>query len=277
VRGAAGVPPTRHNPDGGGAGFSPRPARRSRFRSGLPVQPPELEVVPSRDMALTTAPERARWAGRLRLGVLTVVALLTAHTAIFAAQYGSGERFAQAMSASGHDIWWAPASLAVLCIGFVLLVQTVGGLAHLELRARRTPSGATRNWADLPSIWSTIVSIWRDLLPLVAVLFLVQENIEHLLSQGHLLGLEALGGPEYPLALPILAIVTLALSVLGALVHWRVAVLRARATPIADPNRRAIAADAAHGRWRTIGALAPWTWMSERLDAGRAPPEPLRP
>ena len=228
-------------------------------------------------MALTTAPERARWAGRVRLSVLTVVALLTAHTAIFAAQYGTGKRFAQTMSSSGHDVWWAPASVAVLAIGFVLLVQTVGGIAHLELRARRTTNAESVVGAERPPIWSTIGSIWRALLPLVTVLFLVQENIEHLLSHGHLLGLEALGGPEYPLALPILAVVTLALSVLGALVRWRVSVLRARSTPIADGARRPIVPDAAHGRWRTIGALAPWTWMSDRLDAGRAPPELLRP
>jgi len=54
-------------------------------------------------MTQTTAPERARRAGQLRLGVLTVVGLLTAHTATFAVQYGTGERFAQAMSASSHD------------------------------------------------------------------------------------------------------------------------------------------------------------------------------
>ena len=228
-------------------------------------------------MAIATAPERARWAGRLRLGVLTVVALLMAHTAIFAAQYGTGDEFARAMSASGHDVWWAPASLAVLAIGFILVVQTAGGLAHLEMRARRTtPAGSLRH-ADQPPIWSTIGSIWRRLLPLVTVLFLIQENIEHLLSQGHLLGLEALGGPEDPLALPILALVTLVLAVLGALVRWRVSVLRARTTAIADATRRPIVADAAHRRWRTIGALAPWTWMSDRLDAGRAPPELLRP
>jgi len=228
-------------------------------------------------MTQTTAPERARRAGQLRLGVLTVVGLLTAHTATFAVQYGTGERFAQAMSASGHDTWWAPASLAVLVTGFVLLVQTVGGLAHLELQARRSAIAGSWDRSEQPSPWSAIGAIWRVLLPLVTVLFLVTENIEHLLSQGHLLGLEALGGPEYPLALPILAVVTLALSLLGALVRWRVSVLRARTMPIAGRARRPIDADAAHRRWRTIGALAPWSWMSDRLDAGRAPPELLRP
>jgi hypothetical protein len=225
-------------------------------------------------MAPTTTPDRARLAGRLRLAVLAVVALLIAHTAIYAAQYGPDGRFADAISASGHDQWWAPASLAVLGIGFALLAWTIGGLAHLELRAwGKRPSAADDGDAPL---WSAVGSIWRILLPLVTVLFTIQENVEHLLSQGHLLGLGALGGPEYPLALPILAAVTLTLSALGALVRWRVALLRARTMPIADATRPAVVAEAPLRRWRTIGALAPRRWMADRLDAGRAPPEILR-
>jgi hypothetical protein len=228
-------------------------------------------------MALTTAPNRARRAGTLRLGVLGLVALLTGHTAIYAVQYGTDARFAAAMSTSGHDTWWAPVSVLVLVVGFGLLIRTVGGLAHLELQARRTTVTGSAVGRREARYWPEVGSIWRRLLPLVAVLFLVQENIERLAAHGHLLGLDPLGGPGYSLALPILAAVTLALSVLGALVRWRVAVLRERTTPMAATLLRRVVANAAHGRWRTIGALAPRRWMLDRLDAGRAPPQVLRP
>jgi hypothetical protein len=234
-------------------------------------------VVPSPEMALPTAPARARLAGRLRLGVLALVALLAGHTAIYAVQYGTDARFAQAMSASGHDGWWGPASLLVLAIGFALLVRAVGGLAHLELRARVTSPIHSASRDGRAHYWSEVGSIWRRLTPLVAGLFLVQENLELFVAHGKLLGLDPLGGPGYPLALPILGALTLGLSLLGALVRWRVAVLRARTTPMAVSEPRRTVASAAHGRWRTIGALAPRRWMPDRLDAGRAPPQVLRP
>jgi hypothetical protein len=228
-------------------------------------------------MALPTAPARARLAGRLRLGVLALVALLTGHTAIYTLQYGTDGRFARAMSASGHDPWWGPASALVLALGFALLVWSVGGLTHLELQSHRTTAIRSALAPGQPRYWTEVRSIWRRLLPLVAVLFLAQENVENLAAHGRLLGLDPLGGPGYPLALPSLGAVTLGLAILGGLVRWRVAVLRDRTTPMAATGLRRVVGHAAHGRWRTIGALAPRRWMLDRLDAGRAPPQLLRP
>ena len=228
-------------------------------------------------MVLTTAPDRARWARRVRLAVLAAVALQSAHAAIFAAQYGLGDRFAAAMARSGHDGWWGPASAIVLGAGMVLLLRALGILADLEraARGRRTP--------DLPAgtaaegrFGSEVRSIWRRLLPLVTVLFAAQENVEHLLSHGQLLGIDALIGPGYALAVPVLAFVTLVASAAGALVRWRVAVLRARVRAATGLTSRILADDAAAATWQIVGELAPRLWMSDRLDAGRAPPTLLR-
>ena len=54
---------------------------------------------------------------------------------------------------------------------------------------------------------------------LVALAFAVQENAEHVLSHGHLIGAGALIGPEYPLALPVLAVVSGLAAAVTALVR----------------------------------------------------------
>jgi hypothetical protein len=224
-------------------------------------------------MVAGTDPDRARWAVRLRLGVLALVALLSAHTAIYAAQFGLGDRFALAMASAGHDGWWIPASVLVLGIGVLLLIQTLGGLAHLEIRAHGSGS---RDHAGRARFVPEIRSFWGRLLPLVAILFLAQENIEAVVAHGHLVGLDPLVA-DSAIALPILALITGGLSVVGALLRWRVGVLRARTSSWSPQARRASPAQVVGGRWRTVGALAPRQWLTVRLDAGRAPPALLRP
>ena len=223
-------------------------------------------------MVMTTDPARARRADRLRLGVLALVALLSAHTVIYAAQYGTGDRFAQAMAIGGHDGWWIPASLVVLGVGLLLLIQTLGGVAHLEIRARASGRGGGPGRAPLAP---DIRSIWGRLLPLVTILFLAQENLEYLVAHGRLLGLDPLI-LDSGMALPMLALISFGLSVLGALIRWRVAVLRARIASTSHQTRRDVVSQVVARRWRMVGALAPRQWMTDRLDAGRAPPRLLR-
>ncbi len=225
-------------------------------------------------MVVGTDPERARRAGRLRLAVLSLVALLSAHSAIYAAEYGVGDRFAQAMAGGGHDGWWIPASAVILGIGFVLLLHTLGGLAHLEIRWRA--SGRRAGGAGGTRLAPEIRSIWGRLLPLVMILFLVQENLESLVARRHLPGLDPLSA-DSGIALAILALVTFGLSVLGAVLRLRVAILRAYTAYPIHRARRTVMAPVVAGRWRTVGALAPRQWMTDRLDAGRAPPALLRP
>ena len=236
-------------------------------------------------MNRTVTPGRARWATRVRLATLALVALLSAHTAIYAAHFGLGNAFATAMSASGHDGWWLPAVGVVVVAGVFLLALTVGSLARLEwavrsqrfdsptprVPRRHVPVGRRDSRRDYAA---SVLELWRVLLPLVIALFAIQENVELLIGGGRVAGLEVLISAELPLTLPVLAAVTLAVAALGALVRWRIAGLVARLARTTD--RRRTVADAAAPRWRAIGALAPRRWMTDRLDAGRAPPELLR-
>jgi hypothetical protein len=200
--------------------------------------------------------------------VLAVVALLAAHSAIYLAQYGFGERFAEAMTAGGHDGWWLPASLVVLGAGAVLLLRTLGALGRLEAMARDVRPAAEPAVPFQPEM----LSIWRRLFPIVTVLFAILENVEHLAAHGHVVGIEALVGPEYPLALPVLALVTLGLSALGALVRWRIRVLRTRIAHAAHAARRRPTPETVTPEWQTVGALAPLRFSIDLRDAGRAPP-----
>jgi len=107
----------------------------------------------------------------------------------------------------------------------------------------------------------------------VALAFALQENIEHLAGHGHLIGLGALIGPEYPLALPVIGLVALAAAALGALVRWRIALLEARVGVRPVPARpRGLTARRPAPGWAIVATLRIRAWSLVRLDAGRAPP-----
>ena len=118
------------------------------------------------------------------------------------------------------------------------------------------------------------MGLWAPLFGLVAVAFAIQENVEHLAGHGHLIGLGALGGPEYPLALPVIALVTLVAAALGAVVRWRIGVLEARLAgrlPLGE-RQGGLAARRAPARWAEVAAVRVHAGFLVRLDAGRAPP-----
>lgn len=208
----------------------------------------------------------------MRLAILVAVALLVAHTAIYAAEDGLGAAFAAAMSRGGHDGWWLPASVAVVSSGALVACLTALRMGRLELRARRLSRASRRPG---PSFAREVVSIARRLVPLVLVLFALQENLEVLIAHGRVLGIDAVVGPTHPLAIPVLVAIALALSAAGALVRWRIAILRRRLATGRRPARRGIAAPSPAPRWRTVGGLDPHRWMLGRPDAGRAPPRVL--
>ena len=57
-------------------------------------------------------------------------------------------------------------------------------------------------------IGTRFAAVWLRLFAVVALGFVLQENVEHIISHGHAIGLGALLGPEYPLALPVIGLVT---------------------------------------------------------------------
>jgi hypothetical protein len=219
-------------------------------------------------MVLTAPPSRARWATRIRLAILVAVALLVAHTAIYAAEDGLGAAYAAAMARDGHGDWWLAVALVVAAGGLALAAWAVARVVGLELRAH----GARRRRRGEPRFGIEVVAIARRLVPVVLLAFAIQENIEQLAAHGRVLGIEAVVGPAHPLAVPVLTLVALLLAVAGATVRWRIATLRRRIANGPAPAPRRIRADAITSAWRMVGALAPRRWMLDRLDAGRSPP-----
>ena len=134
---------------------------------------------------------------------LTGVALFLSHDAVFLVQVGPGDALTRALRDAGHDYWGA-ASLILALVGLA-----VGAAAVLRLRSLRRRVALLRAPRSAPTpAGSRFAAIWLRLFAAVALGFLLQENVEHIISHGHAIGLGALLGPEYPLALPVIGLVT---------------------------------------------------------------------
>ena len=222
-------------------------------------------------MVITTGVARARALAVARFATLVLACLLVAHTTIFIARYGIGPAFAAAMTAEGHDAYW-PVFLLVVGGGSAVLglsaARRLRGLAGRAPRRSRSADGA-----PLPAFGDELKRLWPNVCGATTVGYVLQENIEHLASHGHLPGAGVLWGPEGSFALPGLLRVSLFGAALGALVRWRVRVYVARIGRGADrarPRRPAGAPPAR--RWTIVGAICALAGMAVRLDAGRAPP-----
>lgn len=225
-------------------------------------------------MTFTTSRSLASLWSAARFAALLVACLLVAHDVVYAAQFGLGEGFAWAMTERGHGYWPAFTLLALLAGG---LVAGLAG-ARLVVLAWRSRGLRTATQLDDPapaarSYLREVGVLWPRLSVALVVAFAVQENVEHLARHDHPIGLGALTGPEYPLALPALALVGFVASALGALVRWRVAVLEARiAAATRVPLPRPLLAARPPAVWSLTGALSALHWILVRPDAGRAPP-----
>lgn len=226
-------------------------------------------------MIVATSHRSARLLGRLRFGLLALVSVWLAHDAVFAAENGVGAGFAEAMRRGGHDGYWPVFSIVAMVAATILGLRAVvrlgrlGGAAGQDRRARST------DWSDLlvPTYGRQLVRLWVPLFALVAVAFAIQENLEHLAGHGHLIGTGALVGAEYPLAVPVIGLVSLVAAAIGSLVRWRIAVLEARLGRRAEaPRDRGLLARRPAPRWAIVAAERLHALGLVRLDAGRAPP-----
>ncbi len=218
-----------------------------------------------------TTPRLARFGRLARLAVLLLFALFVAHDAVYVAQYGFGARYAAAMTAVGHDAWFAPASLIIGSIAALVATVAVLRLGRLTIRSSSVPCAGSAFIDVGPSYLQELRSTWLRLFPAVVVLFTLQENAEAALSGHPIPGLDLLFGAGSGLVLPILAMVTFLLAVLGAAVRWRTRVLLARAR-ITRRHPRPAGRRVAPA-WVASCAAVAHEWMLDRLDAGRAPPQ----
>jgi len=200
---------------------------------------------------------------RLAFWALAGLALFVAHDAVFFAQIGPGEQLVAELRTAGHG-YWTSASLLLIAVSVVAGASMWLRVRHLRRRASllgAAPAGDRSFVRRFASAW------WR-LSALVAVAFAVQENVEHVIAHGHAPILGVLVGPEYPLALPVIGLVTAIAATLIALV--------------ARTQEELVAAIEAALRWRTraprLHARPPQRLPSAtgsvlaRRGAGRAPP-----
>jgi hypothetical protein len=175
------------------------------------------------------------------------------------------------MAAQGHDGYWAPASF-LLVVG-VAVVALVGLTAYRRLRSDAEGMEQPTLADGGSSYLAELAGIWLRLFPTVAVLFAIQENIEHLAVDGHLAGIAPLFGPGSTAVLPVLAATTFALAAVGAVVRWRIRVLVARIAAATARKRylRRSAISQPSG-WGIVAATIAHRWIIGRRDAGRAPP-----
>lgn len=146
-----------------------------------------------------------------------LAALIVSHDAVFLVQVGPGAGLTAALRGAAHEYWGTASALVALAVA-LLGIAAISRLRHL----RRTAAalGATkRRGGGGRAYLRRVVWTWAAMAAAVAIGFAVQENVEHVLGHGHLLGVEALAGPEYPLAMPVIGAVTLLASLLAAAIR----------------------------------------------------------
>lgn len=176
-----------------------------------------------------------RTRGRIAFWALAGVVLLVSHDAVFLAQLGPGRDLAQELRTAGHGYWGA-ASLGLALVGLAAAAAVALRLRHLH---RRAAALGARTGSAHRGYLARALACWARLFAVVAIGFMFQENIEHGLMHGHLVGLGALIGPQYPLALPVLGLITLLGGFVAAIVDR---VERELVASIAEALRRLLRA-----------------------------------
>jgi hypothetical protein len=203
---------------------------------------------------------------RIAFWIVAAVTLVVAHDLVYAVQLGPGRGLADALRSASHG-YLPLASTLVAAAGIAAC-----GTWFLRLRrlaARATPQPGLPRGHGSP--FRRYLRLFVRLVGVVAVAFLLQENAEHFVSHGHLPGLGALFGPEYPLALPVLVVACLVGALLASLVRERERTLLARIAQVAATGRRPTAVPLRRPQTERIA------WASALLarpDLGRAPPAP---
>ena len=200
---------------------------------------------------------------RLAFWALAGLALFVAHDAIYLVQVGPGEALTRVLRSAGHGYWgWASLGLTVVAV----IVGISIFRRMRQLRRRASGLGATHGSSG-PFARRFVVA-WLRLVAVVAIGFVIQENVEHAIMHGHAPGVGALLGPEYPLALPVIGLI-------GAIAAWvativsrtQEALVRAIEAALRPPIRPLLAGPRPPARLvPSIGSVL------AHPGAGRAPP-----
>jgi hypothetical protein len=178
----------------------------------------------------------AGWMKWLTGAGMALVAHVLAHNLVFLATYGP--RYGQALVETGHDTAWTTAFIVALGLGLALLVAGTWQLRRLSRQARSVRAAAGPRDPGPSAFAAHLGRLWRGLLPATALLFVLQENAEHLAVGDGLPGLGVLARGGSPLALTVIGAVTFGVALVGALYRWRRDTLVARISTGHGPWRR---------------------------------------
>lgn len=205
---------------------------------------------------------------RLAFWALAGVALLISHDATWLAQVGPGEALTSALRHGAHD-YWGTASTALTAVG---VAAAIWAAIRLDRLRRRSSTSADETTPQDPGSYARRVGgAWLGLFAVVAIGFVIQENLEHALSHGHGLGAGAVLGPEYPLALPVIGVITLLAALLAAAFVTAETILLARLDAVRPALRAPRRIQRPVRRILLPGAV------DARTHAGRGPPALLVP
>ncbi len=164
--------------------------------------------------------------------VLAAATLVVSHDAVFLLQLGPGAEVARVLRRAGHDYW----GLASAAIALLALFAAIGVAVHLRRLTSRARGTGRRPRAS--GLLRRSARTWMALFGIVAIAFVLQENAEHVVSHAHPIGFGALLGPEYPLAMPVIAFFTaLAAIVVELIAGVERSLLERIAAALAAPNR----------------------------------------
>lgn len=161
-----------------------------------------------------------------------LVALVLTHSVVFLVRYGSA--YGEALAHNGHDLAWSLAVWSAAILGIVLALAGVARLVVLGRSAREIPqSGSSSPVRTLTSLRvRPLVRAWlftsARLALVTAALLTIQENLERAGAGLPQPGIGLVVSPEYPWAVAIIALVSLAVGFVVALYRWRREVLLAR-------------------------------------------------
>lgn len=206
----------------------------------------------------TSAALRGRQA--IAFWLVAAACLLTSHDLVYLVQLGPGRGLVDTLRSAGHGYWPLLSGL-IVAAAILLVVRTALRLRALGRQARGLKGHGS------PARIGQFLRLWIRLLVVVAAAFLVQENAEHFVNHAHAPLLGALGGPEYPLALPLLAGITFIGAVGTLLVRERERTLLARIAGAVPHFRRA-----AEPAMRPGSSVVRHPALLSRPDLSRGPP-----
>ena len=217
-----------------------RRARASARRTGPGGQRSIGPSTASAARSRYTPRVRARIPGLLIDAALSAVALVIVHNLAFLLAYGSAA--GAVLARTGHDVRWTEAVVLMLAVGATMLVAASLRVVSLVRSIHAPGAGATVGYPGRAALRAFTAEA-LGIATASGLLFLLQENLEHMSSGQALPGLGVLWSPEYPVTLPLLAIVAAALSALATLFRLRIAALerllaRAHTHPVRPVRRQ---------------------------------------